>query len=141
MRYAVCKILGDGQPPDGYYAAIRDVLVPGEGIQAFKFVPFLGLDPQTGNPVTPWCFVVAEPVPGADWGLVRNNADIDLLPEYPLDAAVTAMHLPTRAAMAAAMQARSIDTDFIGGADGFRDVVNHLGRIQEPAFEADDVDL
>lgn len=138
-RYAICKILGDGQPPDGYYPAIFDVTIPVIGIKAFRTTPVIGLDAsQTpAVPVASWCLVVAELVDGAKWSLLDDNDDVDLLPEYPLDAAVSAMHLPTRNGMAAAMQARGIDTSFIGAADGFRDVINHLGRIHEPAFDAD----
>lgn len=140
-RYAVCKIVGDGQSADtAFRVALKDVVIPGEGIPAFNVVQFINLDPQTGQPVTPWGFCVARPIPGGNWNLARGNPDIDLLPEYPLDAAVEAMHLPTRQGMAVALVARNIATDFIGAADGFRDVVNHLGRTQEPAFEADDVE-
>lgn len=137
MRYAVCKILGDGQPPDGYYDAASSVTIPGLGIQAFRVARVIGIDSQTGQPVAPWCLCLLDLVQGANWRLATDSADIDLLADYPLDAPVNAMHLPTRNAMIAAMQGRGIDTAFIGAADGYRDAINHLGRIHEPAFDAD----
>lgn len=137
MRYAICRILGDGQPPDGYYAAIRDVLIPGAGIQAYHYTQQIGFG-AGGELLHPWVMVAANLVPGATWRLLEGNADVDLLPDYPLDAPASAIHLPTRDAMTAAMQARGIDTAFIGAADGFRDVLNYLGRMHEPLFNIDE---
>lgn len=137
MRYAICRILGDGQPPKGYYLAIEDVLIPGEGIQAFNINRRFDIGSVADGTLT-WGLAAVELVPGATWRLLDGNQDVDLLPEYPVDAAVSAMHLPTRQAMTARMQARGIDTAFIGGADGFRDILSHLGLLHDSTFSVDE---
>lgn len=133
IRYSVCAILGDGQPPDGYYAAIRGVVDPVSGFQAYPTIQEIGFNPD-GSLLFPWALAASS---GETWALVSGNADITLLPDYPLDAAVSAMHLPTRNALGAALQARGIDVSVLGIADGYRDVINYLGRLHNPAFSVD----
>lgn len=137
MRYAICRILGDGQPPDGYYAAINAVLIPGVGIQAYHTIQQIGIDTSTGALLYPWCITASNLIPGATWGLISDNPDVDLLPDYALDAPFSGIDLPLRNATAAAMQARGIDTSFITAAMSYRDVIEHLGRMHEPLFSTD----
>lgn len=140
-RFYVCRIIGDGTPFGGsgpYRAAIEDVVDPQTGFQAFSLNTIISSDPNTGEPLLPWCLVIAD---GARHSLVNGNPDIDPLPVFALDAKVSSMHTPTRNAMGAAMQARGINTAFVGTADGYRDVINGLGRLHNPTFDVADFDV
>lgn len=133
IRYAVCDIVDAGE--EGLRLAIAQVVDPATGFQAFNVTPFIAINPDGTLPL-PWGFAVAE---GDRWDLAAVAPGVTLLPSYPLDAAVSAMHLPTRIAMGQALQARGIAVASIATADGFRDVVNYLGRLVEPAFDVDRV--
>lgn len=134
-RYYIARVVQD--PTGAYGSAVANVVDPGTGMLAFATTSKIATDPNTGLPLHDWCLTIAA---GPNHGVVAGNPDIDALPAYPLDARVSAMHTPTRNAMAARMQARGIDPAFIGLADGFRDVLDHLGRIHDPAFTVDDFD-
>lgn len=136
-RYYLCKIIGDGGPPPSgspYRAAIEDVIDPATGFAAFEFKRLIGTD-ESGQPLRPWCLVHAR---GARHSLVIGNPDIDPLPVFGLDSKILSMHTPTKNKMGADMQARGINTAFVALSDGYRDVLTHLGKLHDPAFELDD---
>lgn len=135
-RLYICKIVTDFTGT-GFQSAISDVVDPQTGMQAFTHVSVIGQNAD-GTLKHSWCLTIAA---GQNHALTKNNPDIDPLPEFPLDTRMAAMHLPTRNAMAAKMQARGIDTVFINIADGFRDVVNHVGRLHSAGFDADNFDV
>lgn len=88
-------------------------------------------------------------IPAQGWGLsivdvglagratvpVPNDPDVFALPEHGLDTKVQAMHGPSRAAMTSWIQSLGVATDFIQAADGYREVIRHLGRIGKPDFD------
>jgi hypothetical protein len=89
---------------------------------------------QDGSLIDSWALCVVE----ADdhVGLVKDP-DIIVLPVYALDAKVSAMHTATRTALVNRLKARGIPTDFIGNADGFREVIRTIGRLHNPGFDED----
>lgn len=135
-RLAVCKILTGG--PLATRSALLDVLDPDTGMQAFESRSVIAVDPETGQPVREWCLTVAR---GTRWGLLDGNPDIDLLPDYPRDAKLSAMHTATRSQMAQRLRARGISTAVFSVADGFRDVIHELGVTHEPAFSVDEFEF
>jgi hypothetical protein len=65
--------------------------------------------------------------------------DVDLLPEFPLDSKVGAMHQATKLALRARLVARGLPGSVTDNADGFRDILNHVARtaLANPGFDAD----
>lgn len=138
-RYCICKIIGDGQNTEtAFRPAIVDVVDPITGFQAFNVSSVIATDPQTGHPIESWCLVIAA---GDNFKLVADNVDVDLLPEVDLDVKVSAIHTPTKLEMGTKLQARGIDTSFVGNADGYRDVIKHLGKLQSPDFDEKSFDI
>jgi hypothetical protein len=135
-RYAICDIIGTGTELDPYRPAIENVgernyvsLIPTEN------------DPQSpnyGKPKGTKCLV----------RLATNNVarlvgatGVDLLPDFALDAKVSAMHTPTRVLMRAMLQRRGLNPGWLDNADGFRDVVRNIGQALEPAFDENFFDV
>lgn len=85
-----------------------------------------------GTLVLPWALCVVE---ANNHAVLMSDPDIYPLPVFPLDAKVSSMQTHTKATMLNALAARNIPTDWIGSADGFRDVVRGLGRLANPAFD------
>ncbi|MCC6530922.1 MAG: hypothetical protein IT531_00095 [Burkholderiales bacterium] len=137
-RYAICKIIGDGQEPEtAYRPAIHDIIDPRSGLRAFAYVTAIASNPD-GTPVHDWCIVLAS---GKNFALAAGNPDIDLLPDYPLDVKVSAMATPTKTAAFGRLMARSIDVSDLSSADGYRDLIRALGRKQDAAFHEDAFDI
>lgn len=63
--------------------------------------------------------------------------DADSMPDFPLDAKLTAMQTNTRNQMIGRLAARGIDTSFVGSSDGFRDVIRSLGLLHNQNFRED----
>jgi hypothetical protein len=138
-RYYICKIIGDGQEPEtAFRPAIQDVIDQKTGAPAFSIASVIATDPTTGLPVFPWALVIAS---GTKHGLVQNHPDIDPLPDYPFDAKVSAMHAPTKNGMVGKMQARGINTAFIGVTDGYREIIRTLGRQHFSDFDENNFDV
>lgn len=87
---------------------------------------------QNGDPIADWALCVLE---SDNHAAAIADKDVTPLPQYSLDAKVSAMHTPTKSAMVNAFKARGITTDWIGNADGFREVVRTLGKMHNPAFD------
>lgn len=138
-KYYICKIIGDGLTPEtSFRPAIEDVLDPVTGMRAFSTANVIATDPVTGVPIKPWALVIAT---GQKHGLVANHPDIDPLPDYPFDAKLSAMHVPTKNQMVVKMQIRGIDTSFVGNADGYRDVIRSIGRLHVLDFDENNFDV
>lgn len=138
-RYYICKVIGDGLTPESSLRSpIENVIDPITGAKAFGSVSVIATDPITGQPVHPWTLTVAV---GQKHGLLSNHPDVDPLPDYPFDAKLSAMHLPTKTQMIEKMQLRGIDTGFITNADGFRDVIRTLGRRHVADFDENNFDV
>lgn len=128
-RYYVCDVIGDGSDDSPYRAAVSDHRV--------SHVAVIPVGPD-GRPARPWCLALAA---AASHGPLLADRRLDALPDFPLDGKVSSMHGPTRTAMALALQRRGIDTAFLQGTDGYREVVRTLGRLLDPAFDENAFDV
>lgn len=91
----------------------------------------IGLD-ANGQPTSTWALCVLDS--DAHSAAIADN-DCIPLPQFGLDAKVSAMHTPTKQSMLTRMQAFGIDTAFVSNSDGFRDVIRGLGRAHNAAFD------
>lgn len=96
------------------------------------------VDPDTGIPTLGWGFAL---VSSNDMARFKNDKDIDVLPDFPLDAKVGAMHAATKASMRSALVKYGIPTSISDNADGFRDVIRGIGRKVNPNFVEDSFDV
>lgn len=129
-RYYLSNIVGTGDDMDPYRPKVAD-----HGVSWVGVIPS---DPVTGKPVSTWALVLVEAINHA--ALLADGA-IDALPVFPLDGKVSAIQTATKNAMVSDLQARGIDTAFIGNADGYRDVIRGIGRTLEPAFDENHFDV
>lgn len=136
-NYYICTIVGDGTYQNPYRPVIADITDPATGFQAFSFTAEYASNPD-GSPTHPWGIVIAS---GKKHGLARNVPGIDPLPVYPLDVKMSAMNAATQADLGARLQARGVNTSFIGAADGFRDVIRGLGRLHRADFDENNFDV
>jgi hypothetical protein len=65
---------------------------------------------------------------------IPGNIDAEALPEHALDTKVGAMHGPTRIKMRDNLQKRGIDDSVVDNADGYREVIRHVGKQFDPQF-------
>lgn len=85
-----------------------------------------------GQPTTNWALAIID---AEDHTLADRDPDCILLPMFALDAKVSAMHTPTKNRMLTRLTAFGVDTGAFAGADGFRDIVNKLGKANNVAFD------
>lgn len=128
-RFYLCKVFGDGSIDNPYRPAVADHGVSWAGQIATD---------DTGKPIYDWALCVVEAKAHAK--LIADPA-IDALPDYAMDAKVSAMHTPTKTAMKAALAKRGIETDWVNNADGFREVIRNLGKLHDARFDENDFDV
>jgi hypothetical protein len=96
-------------------------------------------DPATGlPPIGGRCLVL---VSGANHAAALADARNDALPDFPLDAKVSALKTSTRVAARQALQRRGFDVSAIDNADGFRDVIRAVGRQLDAHFDENNFDV
>lgn len=135
-----------------YLSRIKQVEEPGMGLvwkhrlQELPNVEYLGgeiaVDPTTGVPTQKALLCL---VAGVKHKNLIADAELVPLPMVSHDIKVSSIHTPTKLAAKAAIKGlgftdAEIESVFTN-ADGFRDVVEHFGRLNNPAFNADDFDL
>lgn len=96
------------------------------------------VDPTTGIPTKSHGFAL---VSSRNVARFRNDADVDMLPDFPLDAKVSAMANPKRTEMKATLTKYGIPTSVVDTADGYRDVIRAVGRTIKPDFVEDSFDV
>lgn len=129
-RYYISTIIGDGSEFDSFRPKIADYGVSWVGI--------IPSDPTTGQPLFPWTLVLVEAINHA--AILADKA-IDALPDFSLDGKVSAINTGTKNNMISALQARGIDTAFIGRSDGYRDVIRGIGKVLDPNFNTNQFDV
>lgn len=129
-RYYISPIVGDGSEENSFRPKIADYGV--------NWVGSIPSDQNTGLPLFNWTLVLVE---AQNHGALIADGAIDPLPDFPLDGKVSAIHAATKNAMIAKLQAHGIDTAFIGGTDGYREVIRGIGRQLEPAFDENNFDV
>lgn len=102
----------------------------------------IAFDPQTGVPTQKALLVL---VGAVDHKPFQTDPDIVPLPDFPPDGKVSGMHTPTKLGAKSKIVAlghsqAEVDAAW-DNADGFRDVLQHYGRKNDPAFDVNDFDL
>lgn len=134
-RFYVSKIRGDGSEENPFRPAVADHGVNWSGSIISDENE---ASPTYGKPLYADCLVI---VATKDHGKLRNDPDIDPLPEFPLDGKVSSINTATKNAMIAALQKRGFNTSGVSNTDGFRELVQSIGRQRDPAFSIDNFDV
>lgn len=128
-RYYISKIVGTGDEFDPYRPKIADYRVKWEGDM---------IADASGVPLYPDCMVV---VATLDHAILRGDADIDAMPDFPLDGKLSAITTGTKTAMFDALTRRGFDTSGLTNVDGFRDALQKIGLQRNPNFNIDRFDI
>lgn len=124
-RYYVCNIIGVGSDEDPFRPAVADF-----GVSWVASI----LSGDDGHPVYADCLALVET---ADHTKLRNAVGVTPMPDFPLDGKLSAIQNGTKNAMMSALGTRGFDTTALGNADGYRDVLQSVGRQRDPAFDVD----
>ena len=127
-RYYICDVIGDGTWENPYRPAIAD--------DAIGYVGDIKSDPQTGAPLLPWCLVLV----AAPDHTKLSKPGRDALPDFPLDGKTNAINASAKAQMNSVFARRNITLD-VNAKDGYRDVINGLGKIINPNFDSNNFDI
>lgn len=127
-RYYLCDLVGDGSEDNPYRPAVADL-----GYR-FSATWSTGAD---GRPSGTWALAI---VAAANHTPLRNRPGIDPMPDVSLDIRLSAVQAATRSQMEAAMARRGIPA-LAGNADGYRELIQHIGRKASPAFDVDAFDV
>ncbi|MCC7484561.1 MAG: hypothetical protein IT529_06185 [Burkholderiales bacterium] len=102
----------------------------------------IAVDPQSGVPLHPFLLVL---VPAISHAQFAGNPELIALPSVPLDMKVSSIHGPTKVAVKGRIRAmghaQALVDQVWDNADGFRDVLNYYGRLNNPAFDANAFDV
>lgn len=128
-RYYLCDIIGTGDETDPYRPAVAD-----EGVSWVGDIP---VDANTGQPLSTWALVL---VATNNHAKLRNKPRIDALPDFPLDGRMNAINTAASAALTAALQKRGISIQW-GGTDGYRSIVQAIGKKNAESFNIDNFDV
>lgn len=134
-RYYVSKIIGDGSEENPFRPKIAEYPVNWVGSIATEEDP---TSPNYGKPLHTSCFVLVNTVNHA---LLRNDVDLDNLPDFPLDGKVSSINTATKNAMITALQKRGFDTSEISNTEGYRDTLQTIARQRDPNFNIDNFDV
>ncbi len=135
-----------------YLSKIKQVTMP-NGMQAWRHrlqevtgIEWLGgefaVDDQTGEPSAPALLVL---VAAVDHAALKNDPEIVPLPQVAHDMKVSSIHTATKLKCKSDIVALGFgeaEVDAVwNNADGFRDVLTHFGRRNDPNFDPDAFDL
>lgn len=129
-RYYISKIVGDGTEGNAFRAKVEDY-----GVQ---YSAEIQSDPVTGLPLKDWCLCV---VAAKDHSQLRKDADIDPLPDFPMDGKVSSIHTNTKNDMVNKLKKRNINTAFLASTDGYREVIKEVGKQLNPNFDENALDV
>lgn len=85
-----------------------------------------------GQPTSTWTLAIID---AENHTLADSDPDCILLPAFALDSKVSSMHFPTKTVMVNRLNEFGIDTSFVAGTDGFREIIRTLGRNGNAAFD------
>lgn len=134
-RFYVSKIRGDGSEDNPFRPAVADYGVNWTGSIVTDDDEN---SPTYGKPLYDTCLVI---VATSNHARLRLDPDIDSLPEFPLDGKVSSINTVTKNAMIAALRRRGFITADVGNTDGFRELVQSIGRQRDPKFNVDNFDV
>jgi len=133
-RWVLSKIVSDPEPGLGNVYRMAIQRYPDLDF-AFGEIP---VDPDTGIPTKLYGFAL---IASKNMARFAGDPNIDVLPDFPLDGKISAMHGPTKAAMLENFVRYGIPTGIVNNADGFRDVVRGIGRTINASFVEDAFDV
>lgn len=134
-RYYLCPVIGTGASTD-------DPVRPAVADLGASYVAVIPSDPNTGQPVYPWCLVmVAQTDHTPLLTPAARAAGIDALPDFGKDIKVNAMHDATRSAMWQTLLKRAVPFNDLGSVTGYREVIRRVGQTLDPNFHEDAFDL
>lgn len=129
-RYYLCDILGDGSEANPYRPAVTDL-----GVNQVAVYPPQNPD---GSYSRPHCLaLVATP---NHVGLRGRSPQIDPLADVSLDVKTSAINVAAKTAMEAALSRRGFTVTF-AGKDGYRDVIDAVGKELDLNFSVDNFDV
>lgn len=128
-RIYLSRIIGDGTENNPYRPAVQDHGVNYSGSM---------LSDPDGKPLHGECLVI---VATSNHAKLRNDPNLDPLPDFPMDGKVSSINTATKNAMIVALQKRGFSTSGVSNTDGFRELVQSIGRQRDPAFNIDNFDV
>lgn len=146
VRYYLCQIYGNGDPDVAhtpttgpYRPAISDVIDPATGLRAFERKFSIGVDPQTGQPLTPWVLVAAR---SDKHRLLDGHADIVHVADAGVkDVQIGAIDIPKRVDTLAMLSARGVDLSGFDNSASHRQIMDKVVADADPAMTLDDIDF
>lgn len=128
-RYYISDIIGTGGEFDPYRPAIADLGV--------SWVGSIESGPD-GRPLYTDCVVLVNTVNHA---ALRVDSRIDPLPEFPLDGRLSAINTTSKSEMDTALTRRGFNLSGVNSSDGYRDVLQTIGKQRSAAFDIDKFDV
>lgn len=129
-RYYLCTIIGDGSEEEPFRPAVASLDV--------SWVSLDKPNPEGGPPLLPWALVL---VATANHAACQAISGVDALPDFPLDARMSAMSAAARTDMLDALAARGISTAALSLSDGYRELINSIGNLLQPGFSVENFDV
>lgn len=128
-RYYLSDLIGAGDHLDPIRPAVADLGV--------NWVGAIESGPD-GRPLYADCIVM---VNTPNHAVLRSDPRIDSLPDFPLDGKLSSINAPTKSAMDAALTRRGFNLTGINSSDGYRDVLQKIGKQRSAAFDIDKFDV
>lgn len=129
-RYYLAPIVGNGSRENPYRAKVQDY-----GVTHVAVVP---TDPLTGIPLFSWALVL---VSAPNHSTLLTDLDLTALPDFPLDAVLSALQAGVRNAMLTALANRGVDIGPINTNWGYRQVIRHVGQHLDGNFSENNFDV
>jgi hypothetical protein len=133
-RYYITRIIGDGSEDNPYrgkvslYNVGQATSIPSDD------------DPESPNYGKPLYEYGLSLVNTADHTALAADPEIDALPDFPLDGKFMGISEVVRSAMLSSLQARGYSVTGINDVDGYRDVIEWIGKQREACFNIDNFD-
>lgn len=136
-RYYVCPVIGDGTEDNPYRLAIQDY--PDTPFEAGEIpVDMNSASANYGKPLHKFGLIL---VAARHHGKLISDNRMKPLPQVDLDVKLSSVHTATKNQMVADLKSIGIDTAFIAGTDGYREVIRAIGRITNPDFDENSFDV
>lgn len=129
-RYFLSPIVGDGSIDNPYRAAVQDY-----PCNVSAVIPS---DPTTGKPLYDWALcIVAAP---NQTPLLKDNS-LGPLPDFPLDAKMSAMAQASSQAMDATLRRFGVNLAGVNTSDGYRQAIRSIGQQLQADFDENGLDI
>lgn len=129
-RYYISKIVGDGlTQATSYRPKIADYGVSWTGS--------IETD-ANGKPIHTHVLVM---VATKNHSVIRNDVDIEELPDFPLDGKVNAIQTIAKTKMFSTLTAKGFNVTGLDNKDGYRDVLQAVGEQRQTGFNIDNFDV